>query len=51
MLDVALSDVQCQAFDVIGSVGFGKIFSAAADLNSEGARSCQAVEKGRHRVD
>ena len=40
--------MQCQAFDVIGSVGFGKVFNAAADLASEGARSCHAVEQGQH---
>lgn len=40
--------VQCQAFDVIGSVGFGKRFEAAADLHGEGAKACQAVEQGRH---
>ena len=38
--------VQCQTFDVIGSVGFGKVFNAAADLESEGAASCHAVEEG-----
>lgn len=38
--------VQCQTFDVIGSVGFGKVFNAAADLASEGAASCHAVEQG-----
>ena len=38
--------VQCQTFDVIGSVGFGKVFNAAADLTSEGAASCHAVEQG-----
>ena len=38
--------VQCQTFDVIGSVGFGKVFNASADLASEGAASCHAVEQG-----
>ena len=38
--------LQCQAFDMIGSVGFGKLFNAAADLSSEGADSCRAVEQG-----
>ena len=40
------ASMQCQAFDVIGSVGFGKTFNAAADLSSEGAESCRAVEQG-----
>ena len=37
---------QCQAFDMIGSVGFGKLFNAAVDLSSEGAKSCRSVEQG-----
>ena len=41
---------QCQTFDVIGSVGFGKLFNAAADLKSEGATSCHAVEQGKQQV-
>ena len=41
-----MNTLQCQAFDVIGSVGFGKIFNAATDLGSEGAKSCHAVEQG-----
>ena len=41
-----MKPLQCQAFDVIGSVGFGKIFNAATDLASEGAQSCHAVEQG-----
>jgi hypothetical protein len=39
---------QCQAFDVIGSVGFGKRFEASADLEGEGAQACHAVEQGTH---
>ena len=39
--------LQCQAFDMIGSVGFAKMFNAAADLSSEGAKSCRAVEQGQ----
>ncbi|CAK0784537.1 hypothetical protein CVIRNUC_007741 [Coccomyxa viridis] len=46
-IDVA---VQCQTFDVIGSVGFGKVFNAAADLASEGAASCHAVEQAAQSV-
>ncbi|CAL5229620.1 g12983 [Coccomyxa viridis] len=42
--------VQCQAFDMIGSVGFGKLFNAAADLSSEGADSCRAVEQAAQSV-
>ncbi|CAL8469473.1 g9014 [Coccomyxa elongata] len=36
---------ECQAFDAIGSVGFGKNFNAAADLEGEGAKACHAVEQ------
>ena len=42
---------QCQAFDAIGSVGFGKEFNAAADLQGEGAKACHAVEQGRLVLD
>lgn len=38
--------VQCQSFDVLGSVGFGKRYEAGADLEGEGAKACQAAEQG-----
>ena len=46
MLLSSLVLLQCQAFDAIGSVGFGKKFNAAADLEGEGAKACHAVEQG-----
>ncbi len=46
MLLSSLVLLQCQAFDAIGSVGFGKNFNAAADLEGEGAKACHAVEQG-----
>ena len=40
-IDAAL---QCEAFDVIGAVGFGKAFGATGDLGGAGAAACRVIK-------
>jgi hypothetical protein len=38
--------LQCQAFDVIGKVGFGHDFQATMDLRGPGAADCRTIKEG-----
>lgn len=38
--------LQCESFDVIGSVGFGHDFRATADLAGPGAVDCRTIKEG-----
>ncbi len=38
--------LQCQAFDVIGRVGFRHDYNATADLSGPGAAGCRTVKEG-----
>ena len=38
--------LQCESFDVIGSVGFGHDFRATADLGGPGAVDCRTIKEG-----
>lgn len=38
--------LQCQAFDVIGRVGFRHDYNATADLSGPGAAGCRTIKEG-----